>query len=212
MRYLAIASLLLVSTFAARTVRADDNDPYTRKGGYLGIGATYGVEEMEGTFKDAFPTKDADVSNTWGAHATAGYRFGKFISTEVEYEWMKGFNVRDGGVAMSRVQTQVATLNLKVHAPFGQWQPYFLVGAGAIWPTQTNQQPLEKQFLSHLGMTNPSFAARFGAGLDYYLTPSFYLNVGTDVVFNTVQVSGVGGSNGRGLNYLATQAGFGFRF
>ena len=205
MRYLAIASLLLVSTFAARTVRADDTDPYIRKGGYLGVGATYGVSLMDGTFKDAFKPLDGDASNSWGAHASAGYRFGKFISTEVEYEWMKGFNARAAGIAVTRVETQTATLNLKIHAPYRQFQPYFLVGAGAVWTSQ------DKHFFSQLDVANPAFAARFGAGLDYYLTPAFYLNLGTDAVVNTAKVS-TGGNSGRGLNYLAAQFGFGFRF
>jgi outer membrane protein W len=205
MRYLAIASLFLVSTFAAQAVRADDNDPYIRSGGYLGVGATYGVSFMDGTFKDAFSPLDGDVSNTWGAHATGGYRFGKWISTEVEYEWMKAFNARASGIAVTALETQTATLNLKIHAPYKEFQPYFLVGAGATWVTQ------DKHFFVPLDVTSPSFSARFGAGLDYYFTPSFYLNLGTDMVVNSARVS-VPGGKGRGLDYLAAQFGFGYRF
>src|SRR5262249_6199711 len=148
MRYLAIASLFLVSTFAAHVVRADDNDPYERKGGYIGVGGTYGLSLMDQSFKDAFKPLDGDVSNSWGLHATAGYRFGKWISTEVEYEWLKGFNARASGVAVTRVEMQTATLNLKIHAPYRQFQPYFLVGAGATWPTQ------DKHFFTQLDITN----------------------------------------------------------
>jgi outer membrane protein W len=205
MKYLAIASLFLVSTFAAQTVRADDNDPYNRSGGYIGVGATYGLELMDGTLDDAFKPLNGSASNSWGAHATAGYRFSKWISTEVEYEWMNGFNTRAAGIAIASLEMQTATLNLKVTAPYRQFQPYFLVGAGATWVT------MNKAFFNGLDTTSPSFSARFGAGLDYYFTPSFYLNLGTDVIVNSARVT-VPGGKGRGLDYLAGQFGFGYRF
>ncbi|HTO08826.1 MAG TPA: outer membrane beta-barrel protein [Myxococcota bacterium] len=205
MRYLAIASLFLVSTFAAHVARADDKDPYERSGGYVGVGGTYGIEFMNHAFDDALAPLNATTTNSWGAHGTAGYQFSKWISTEVEYEWMKGFNTRAAGVAITRLETQTATLNLKVHAPYRQFQPYVLVGAGAGWISQ------DKNFFGQLDVTSPAFVARFGAGLDYYFTPSFFLNVGSDFVLNSARVS-QGGGKGRGLDYLATQIGFGYRF
>jgi Outer membrane protein beta-barrel domain len=207
MRYVAIASLFLVSTLAALTVRADDsNDPYIRKGGYVGVGGTYGLQLMENSFDDTFNPVDADTSNSWGAHVTAGYRFSKWISTEVEYEWMNNFNTQVGGVALVSLEMQTATMNLKITAPYRQLQPYFLVGAGASWVTA------DKHFFFPLDFSTPSFTARFGVGLDYYFTPSFYMNAGTDVLVNTARISTPGGGNGRGLDYLAFQFGFGYRF
>jgi len=208
MKYLAIASLLLVSTFAAQSVRADDNDPYNRSGGYIGVGGTYGLELMEGSFTDTFKPfgLSADTGNSWGAHATAGYRFSKWISTEVEYEWMNNFNTRVSGVNLVSLEMQTATMNLKITAPYRQFQPYFLVGAGASWVTA------DKSFFAPLDFSTPSFTARFGAGLDFYFTPNFYMNAGTDAVVNTARISVPGGGNGRGLDYLAFQLGFGYRF
>ena len=206
MKYLAITALFLVSTIAAQTVRADD-DPYNRSGGYIGVGGSYALPLSGNSFDDAFKPLNADVSRSWGAHATAGYRFNKWLATEVEYEWMKGFNTRAAGIAVADIQTQTATVNLKVTAPYGQWQPYFLVGGGATWAS------LDKDFFNNLDVTTPSFTARFGAGLDFYFTPNFYLNIGTDVLVNTAKINaGIPGQSGRGLDHLAGQFGFGYRF
>jgi outer membrane protein W len=213
MKCLAISALLLVSTFAAQVVRADDSDPYARSGGYLTMGGTRGVNFFEGTIDDAFagltPAEHAHVGDSWGAFANAGYRFNKYLATEGEYEWMKGFHASAGGVHLFDVETQTATLNLKVIAPYGAFEPYFKVGAGATWAS------VDKAFFSSIDVASPSFSARFGAGLDYYLSQNFFLNVGTDVVFNTGKVSAgseFGGTSGRGLTYLGAQFGFGFRF
>src|SRR5262245_3989583 len=133
MKYLAISALLLVSTIGAQTVRADDNDPYNRSGGYIDIGATRSVALFENSIEDAFEPLSAHVGDSWGAHAEAGYRFNKYLATEVEYEWIKGFHTGAGGVALAEIQTQTVTANLKVIAPYRAFQPYFLVGAGAIF-------------------------------------------------------------------------------
>ncbi|HTO52355.1 MAG TPA: outer membrane beta-barrel protein [Myxococcota bacterium] len=213
MKYLAISALLLVSTFAAQVARADD-DPYARSGGYVEVGGTRGVNFFEGTIDDAFAplnsVEHAHVGDSWGAWAAAGYRFNKYLATEGEYEWMKGFHASAGGVHLFDVETQTATINLKVIAPYGAFEPYFKVGGGVTWAS------VDKAFFSNIDVASPSFSARFGAGLDYYLSQNFFLNIGTDVVFNTAKVSSgglVGNNNsGRGLTYLGAQAGFGFRF
>jgi len=204
---LAIAAVFLVSTIAAQTVRADD-DPYARKGGYIGVGGTYGVGLFDGSIEDAVEPLSAQVSNSWGAHATAGYRFNKYLAAEAEYEWVKGFRTRTANVPLAEIQTQTATANLKVIAPYRQFEPYFLVGAGATFAT------VDKAMFNNLDITTGGFSMRFGAGLDYYLSPNFLLNVGTDVVVNSSKISsGIPGNHGgHGLDYLAAQIGFGWRF
>ena len=188
-------------------VRADD-DPYARNGGYIGVGGTYGVGLFDGSIEDAFSPLSAQVSNSWGAHATAGYRFNKYLAAETEYEWIKGFHTRTAGIALAEIQTQTATANLKVIAPYRQFEPYFLVGAGATFAS------VDKAFFNTMDVTNASFSMRFGTGVDIYLSQNFLLNVGTDVVVNSAKVSsGIPGNHGgHGLDYLAAQIGFGYRF
>jgi opacity protein-like surface antigen len=211
MKYLAISAALLVASFSAQTVRAADDDPYNRPGMYVGVGASRSVNFFDGTLGDAFAPlyvlQPSHAGDTWGANARAGYRINKFLAVEAEYEWMKDFTLRAGGIDFGSLQTQVATANLKVIVPWGQFQPYVLAGAGAIFTT------LDKSFPVQWDIANGVFTSRFGAGLDYWVTENMSLNLGGEVVVNNAKVTGPPGlSSGRGLDYFSAQFGVGFRF
>ena len=217
MKFLAISATLLVTAFAAHTVRAGDDDPYNRPGAYMGVDASRGVALFAGSVKDAFASSDAIAHDSWGANARGGYRFSKFLAAELEYEWMRDFGMTvenaptvpnsSGGVNIGKVQEQTVTANLKVIAPFGQFQPYFLAGMGAIFVTVNKSDNI------NYNITNGAFAGRFGAGLDYWVTQNLSLNLGAEVVVSSAKVSvpGISGS-GRGVDYLSGQFGFGYRF
>ena len=203
MKYFAISAVLIVSTLAANAARADDKfEPY----GYVTIGASRSAALFEDSLDDAFTPLKSHVSDSWGANAHAGYRFHKFLAGEVEYEWMQHFQFREAGINFGKIQTHVATANLKVIAPFGAFQPYFLVGAGAIF-TQVN-----KAFPIRYDVATGVFTMKFGAGLDYWLSQNLSLSLGAEVVTNEAKITGTGGSGGRGIDYLTGQFGFGYRF
>ncbi len=207
MKYFAISAVLLVSTLAAHVARADDDkfDPY----GYVTIGASRSTGLFEGTLDDAFTPLSSEVSGSWGANAHAGYRFNKYLAGEVEYEWNRDFGFREAGIDLGKIQTQVATANLKVIAPFGAFQPYFLVGAGALFTT------VDKAFNLQYDVANGVFTMKFGAGLDYWLTKNISSSLGAEVVVNNAKITGpgvAGGNGGEGIDYLAGQFGFGYRF
>ncbi len=208
MRHFAISLLLIVCTLAANAARADDKfEPY----GYVTIGASRSAALFQDTLDDAFAPAKSHVSDSWGANAHAGYRFHKYLAGEVEYEWMQHFQFREGltsdnGIDFGNIQTHVATANLKVIAPFGAFQPYFLVGTGAIF-TRVN-----KAFNIRYDVANVAFTMKFGAGLDYWLTQNLSLRLGAEVVTNEAKITGTGGSGGTGIDYLTGQFGFGYRF
>jgi opacity protein-like surface antigen len=207
MKYFAISAVLIVSTLTAHVARADDDkfDPY----GYLTIGASRSAGLFDGTVGDAFSPLSGQVSGSWGANAHAGYRFNKYLAGEVEYEWNRDFGLRAGGVDIGKIQTQVATANLKVIAPFGAFQPYFLVGAGALFTTT------DKSFNLQWDVANGVFTMKFGAGLDYWVTKNLSLSLGAEVAVNNAKITGpgfAGGHGGEGIDYLAGQFGFGYRF
>lgn len=202
MKYFAISAVLLFSSLAAHVARADDKfEPY----GYLTVGASRSDATFDGSLKDAFGV-NGTVGDTWGANAHAGYRFHKFLAAEVEYEWMKDFQMRVGGVDIGKMQTQVATANLKVIAPYGAFQPYFLVGAGAIFTS------VDKALFLNYDVANGVFTMKFGAGLDYWLSQNLSLSIGAEVVTNQAKITGPGGGAGEGVDYLTGQFGFGYRF
>jgi opacity protein-like surface antigen len=202
MKLFAISAVLLVSSLAAHVARADDEfKPY----GYVTVGASRSDATFDGTLKDAFGV-NGTVGDTWGANGHAGYRFHKYLAGEVEYEWMKDFQMRVNGVDIGKMQTQVATANLKVIAPFGAFEPYFLVGAGAIFTS------VDKAFFANYDVANGVFTMKFGAGLDYWLTPNMSLSLGAEVVTNSAKITGITGNGGEGIDYLTGQFGFGFKF
>jgi opacity protein-like surface antigen len=215
MKYLALTAALLAAFWTANVARAGDDDPYNRPGGYIAVGASRSIELFTGTFENAYPgLPPAQVGDTWGANARAGYRFNKFLATEVEYEWMNDFHLWVAHTSIGRIEQQTVTANLKVIAPYHAFQPYFLVGAGIAFATLDGGIP---GFSPDVG--NGTFAARFGAGIEYYLTKNLTLNLGTEVVVSTAKVTEPGapsipngGNSDRGLSYLAGQFGFGYRF
>jgi len=215
MRSIALTAALLAALCTAHVARAGDDDPYNRPGGYVGLGASRSVNFFDGAIGDAYHglpgAPSSSASDSWGLNFRGGYRFNKFIGTELEYEWMDRFRLRSGGFSLGRLSTQAATLNLKIVAPYGAWQPYGLVGAGAVWTTLASTTPGISPDL-----TSPSFAARFALGLDYYMTKNLYLNLGGEFLFDTTAITAPsvlsGAGKGRGLDYFSGQFGFGYRF
>jgi opacity protein-like surface antigen len=208
MKIIALTAAMLAALCTAHVARAADDDPYTRPGGYIAVGGSRSIEQMTDTFQSAYNPLPAQVSDSWGANGRAGYRFNKYISTEIEYEWMKDFHIWVQHTAIGRASLQTVTGNLKVIAPYQMFQPYFLVGAGATWVALESTIPSASPDIA-----NPSFSARFGAGIDFCVTPNVTLNLGAEFVKNTGKVTAPPPfGNNRGLDYLSTQLGIGFRF
>ena len=211
MKYLGMSVLALVCTIAASAARADD-DPYAKNGAYIGIGASYGVPLFDASIENAFPG-DSKTSNSWGVNGRAGYRFHKFLAGEVEYEWMSHFGTRlsnnSGKIGLDSAALQTITANLKVFAPYRQFQPYVLVGFGATLASLDQPGGVRLVDYSHT-----SYSTRFGLGIDYYLTENVALNFGSEFVVNTAKISNTidGDGSSRGFDYYSAQGGLTFKF
>ena len=204
-RRLSIAVLFVV--LAVRDARAEEPD-FARSGVYLGVGASYNVNLVE-AFLDGTPIlEDVDVSDSWGVNARLGYRFTSWLALEGEYEWLDDMHARLGGVEIGSLQMQSATANLRFIGPFGRFQPYILLGAGALWSS------VDSPF-GQLSVEHSAFAGRVGLGLDVYLTQNLLLNVGAEGLLSPAEVRLTTGSatvSENGLGTLTLQAGLGFRF
>lgn len=193
---------------AASAARADGEPDFTRSGAYLGVGASYNVNLVE-AFLDGTPIlEDIDVSNSWGVNTRLGYRVGSWFALEAEYEWLDRMNARLAGVDVGSLQVQSATVNLRLIGPFARFQPYLLLGAGALFSDVNTP-------FNQLTVDHSAFAGRIGVGLDVYLTQNLYLNAGAEGVLSPAEVKlNVGGINEseHGLGYVTIQAGLGWRF
>ncbi|HTO08828.1 MAG TPA: porin family protein [Myxococcota bacterium] len=202
----AAALLVCLVSLVTRTARADGE--FARSGAYIGVGASRSLNLVEDFLADDPVLKHIDASDNWGVNARAGYRLTSWFALEAEYEWLDDFNVRFGGIDLGTIGAQSATANLKLIGPFGRFQPYFLLGAGAIWVSVHDR-------FGAIDVTSPAFAGRVGIGMDVFLTQSFYLNVGAEGLLSPAKVSLNTGSldaSAHGVGAVNIQAGLGWRF
>jgi len=169
-------------------VRDVDKGPdFARNGVYLGVAGTYAFENF-----DTPGSLDAD--DTLGLNARLGYRLHPYVSAELEFEWLEGFDLN---VAGAEVEAWALTANAKGHLMTGRIQPFLLVGLGIM-----------QAEIDGAGVfgdpKQEGFAARFGGGVDVYATENFVVSVGADYVLPTGDLDG--------LDYVALQWGFQYRF
>ncbi len=147
---LSIAFALLA---ASQPALAEDD--YGRPGFYLGAGAM-GVEYTdldEQQFVD-------DVDTTWAVDAFAGYRINRWIAAEVELELAPDGEFEGLG-RDADLLTLAGTANLKLIPLAGRIQPYVFFGPGFLYVE------VDTPFGDD---DDTDFAARFGGGVDVYLT------------------------------------------
>jgi opacity protein-like surface antigen len=205
------ASLLLLAVVSgfAPTARADDDpNTYSRKGPYLGIGATYAFQGISDAANEVEPFP-IHVSDSWGVNSRFGYRFAPWFATEFEYEWVNGFRARTFGLHAFDVETHTITTNAKFILPLGPVQPYLLAGLGATHFGVQNHA-LQDIDVHH----DWALASRLGVGIDTYLTPNVVLNVGGNSVLTTAHFRSQFDRHHResDLNYFAVQMGVEYRF
>ncbi len=189
---LALVPLLFLSTLpAASPAIAEDEPSFSRSGGYLGIGGTYGFNLIEDQLKEALGAGGIPVTlgDSPGVNARAGYRLFSFLALEAHYEWLHRLPLRfeqAGGdlLDVGRFQSHVITANMKVYLPIWRIQPYLLAGGGVgIWTFDFNltNPPLTAD------VTGTGFAGRLGAGVDLYVARGWALNVEGAAVLSTRQ-------------------------
>jgi hypothetical protein len=207
-RWLAAALLFCAAIAAAAPSRAAD-DEFARRGPYFALGASRAMNVFENNLEDAVPLPNVDVSDTWGLNARGGYRFARWFSTELEYEFLDQFGVGAAGVRVADLSTHVITVNAKFSLPSGRVQPYLLAGVGLIVPDVQSKSFVDFDPASAAG------CGRLGLGIDVYATPNVVLNLGFESAVNSIKVEthtfGVS-DHSHGLSYVALQFGLGYRF
>ena len=111
-------------------------------------------------------------------NARVGYRFLDFLAIEGMGEFMPHFNGKSGRYLSADTSIWSTWLNAKLY-PTARWtgllQPYLLAGVGGMWGDT-------KGGVTALNNINDNgFAARFGAGIDIFLTEHLFLT--TDAAY-----------------------------
>jgi opacity protein-like surface antigen len=201
-----VCQALALIAIATATAHAEaSSEDFARPGWYLGLGAIYAISDYDLTTDelDVVPPEptgvDPEFANTGGVDFRAGYRVHPRWAFEFDYQWQAGFDSAESSIdPMLEIDTHLLSLDAKLFAATGRWQPYVLLGAGLlIVNTEIVDDDFEKPWDLDTG-----FAPRFGAGLDVYLDEHWALTLeGTYLVsvgtFDDVDM----GSAGAGFQY-----------
>lgn len=204
-----VAALLLLAGAASA-------DEYFRKGFYVNASAAYGFSQMDtDTLAASFqvPPLPLQDKNSWGLNVRAGTQVYSWLAFELEYEWMKAFDiVQQNGATLASYQPDIVTVNSKFILPFWRVQPYLLVGGGIAIFDIVFPAPWET-----LTRSDSGFAFRGGGGLDVFITKHIAVNVESTYVINTSSYTNAPFASFpvptiNDLYYLSVSGGFTYHF
>jgi opacity protein-like surface antigen len=158
----------------------DDSDAdaagYDRDGWYLGLGGGYAMELFD--------------TGSWGdsgfAQIRAGYHFLRFAALEPQIEYTPKFKGKSSFAGVDTA-TWAVWLNAKGYptAPWtSRFQPYALVGAAWMWARATGSA-------INGSVEEGGFAARFGGGIDLYVTDHIVVTAESAWVLPTGDLDGL---------------------
>jgi hypothetical protein len=185
-----MGALLVIAIAGPLAGNADPDGDYDRAGLYVGGEATLAFNTFESEVEDEFG--DVGLDESWGAKSRLGYRIHPRVSGEVEFEWLSGFDITANKETLADIEGWTITGNAKGYLLTGAFQPFALVGLGAM---RAELDPVGKE---------TDLAARFGGGLDFYACEHFVMSVNADYVYPTGDV--------KDLDYISVGVGFQYRF
>ena len=187
---------------------AEKEDDFGRTGFYIGVGGSLTkLMEAKDTLQDELSPLDSldiDVKSSFGVHGLGGYRFHPHFAAEFEADWNSPFDIDfaygTARVAKAEVMPLVFTVNIKGYLFKSRFQPYAVVGVG-VMTAQIKVKDVADFDVSGSDWYT-GFAARFGGGVDLYVTEHFVLNTEVRYVLPTGDVEGLDMiSLGWGLQY-----------
>lgn len=194
LRSATTAAIAVGMLAAAYPAAAEDGEPdYARPGVYVGAGA-HGIE-----FTDLGLGSGVDSDVGAGFNVFAGYRIHRYVAAELEFEMFPETDIDASGFGtFADLETWAITANAKVFPLNGRLQPFALVGLGVL------HGKLEDSVGLGLDESDADFAARFGGGVDAYVTENVVVWV------RSTYVLPAGGVDD--LDYVSFGGGLQFRF
>ena len=169
-RVLGLGLAMVVFSFGTASAEGSKKDrgDYARSGAHLMISGAFLLDQSESGSKLRIETE-----NGWGIEATAGYRWSPHVDLELQAE----FIYRDVGSSASGWMIPSAGARIKYIILTDRFQPFVSVGMGLLRAEET----IEGENTWEWGGL-----ARFGTGLDFYLTE----NVVFDFTFEYLHGTG----------------------
>jgi len=149
-----------------------EEDEFARSGWLVGVAGSYGY------LGEAFD--DNSSVDGLGVNGRLGYRCHSRYAAEVQAEWLDADGIH-GDRLNGSAELLTVTANAKGYLLTGRYQPYVLVGGGAM--TGKFRGRTAKGVVDE---TETALALRFGAGIDLYATRHVLgsLEVGYVLPFN----------------------------
>ena len=173
----AVGAALALAPAAARAA-VSEPDATSRSGFYLGLGASYAVENFSLTSDDLGmtailgPGVDPNYDDSQGVDVQIGWRARPWLAVEFLYGFLEGFD-STAGVPSTEIDSHLVTLNAKLFPCGGRIQPYGLFGIGThIINSEVLDPAVRKPF-----ETDAGFVTRVGGGIDYYATDHFVVEL-----------------------------------
>ncbi len=152
------------------TIEEESNDP-TRSGPLLGFGGIYALENFDGI--------GMSTDDSGGFNATVGYRFNKWVSSDLRVERYVEFDSPNG-----EVNGWAVGLDARGYYPLGAVQPFGLLGMNYLDMETTNSAAANTK------KTDDGPALRFGIGLDWYITSNLVLTPDISYMLGFGEVDG----------------------
>jgi opacity protein-like surface antigen len=152
-----------------------DVSAYDRDGWYLGLGGGAALEMFD----------DGNAGDSGYVQLRAGYHFLRFAALEFQLEYTPKFKGKSGVFDGVNVATWATWANLKGYptAPWtGRFQPFALAGIAWMWERQTGSAINGSD-------EHGNFAARFGGGIDLYVTDNIVVTAESAWVLPTGHLS-----------------------
>ena len=159
---------------------------FSSPGIYAGAGVAVGFENFDSPdFAEDYAGFD-DYDTPVGFNLWGGYRLIPNLALEVELAYLGGFDLKGTHLKMDAL---TLTGNVKAYVLTGRFQPFAVAGIGMLNWRGEDKDPAEPSY-HQLIASETDLAARFGAGIDVYLTESFALEVKASYVLSTRDLDG----------------------
>jgi hypothetical protein len=158
---------------------------FSSPGIYMGAGVAVGFDNFDDYFQDYFGDSSLnDYDTPVGFDLWGGYRIIPNLALEVELAYLGGFDPKG-----TRINIKGLTLtgNVKAYVLTGRFQPFAVAGIGML-----NWRGEDRDALSYNDsvFSKADLAARFGGGIDVYLTEHFALEAKATYVLSTRELKG----------------------